>query len=106
VFNHQVLMPPVNSQPSSTKEKSPYKHQDLAKMTESSTILSTSSSAQIQADPADAPERTIDPFDQGTSSVVVPEQATIASPQGKIPIIKSLPMNFYTNTIIILSIYS
>jgi len=61
---------------------------------------------QIQANLADAPEQTIDPFNQGTSSVVDPEQATIASPEGKISIIKSLLMNFYTNTIIILSICS
>jgi len=61
---------------------------------------------QIQADPADAPKQTIDPSNQGTSSAVVREQTTIASPQGKISIIKSLPMNFYTDTIIILSICS
>jgi len=41
---------------------------------------------QIQADPADAPEQTIDPSDQGTSSGVVPEQTTIISSQGKISI--------------------
>jgi hypothetical protein len=45
-------------------------------MAESSTNFSTSSNAQTHADPTDAPEQTIDPLDQGTSSTVVPEQAT------------------------------
>jgi len=38
---------------------------------------------QTHVDPADAPELTIDPLNQGTSSAVIPEQATI-TPQGKV----------------------
>jgi hypothetical protein len=98
--------PPVNSQQSSTQDKSSDKNQDSAEMAEGSTILSTSSGAPNSTDSANAPEQTIDPSDQGTSSAVVPEQTTITSPQGKISIMKSLPMNFYIDTIIIPSICS
>jgi len=98
--------PPVNSQQSSTQDKSSDKNQDSAETAEGSTILSTSSGAPNSTDSANAPEQTIDPSDQGTSSAVVPEQTTITSPQGKISIMKSLPMNFYIDTIIIPSICS
>jgi len=49
---------------------------------------------QIQADPTDAPEQTIDPSDQGTSSAVAPKQTITVFLQGKISIMKSLLMNF------------
>jgi len=49
---------------------------------------------QTHADSADAPELTIDPLNQGTSSAVILKQATITPPQGKVLIIKLLPMNF------------
>jgi hypothetical protein len=44
--------PPINNQPSSTQEKSPYKQQDLAETTKSRTILSTSSSAPNSSRPS------------------------------------------------------
>jgi len=100
VLNHQVPNPLVDDQPSPSQEKSPQKYQDSTETAESSTNFSTSSSAQIHADPVEAPEQTVDALDQGMSSAIVPKQATTISPQGKIIIIKSLPMNFYTNTIV------
>ena len=60
----------------------------------------------MQADLADAPEQTVDPLDQGTSSAIASEQTTITLPQGKVSIIKLLPMNLYINIVITLSIFS
>jgi hypothetical protein len=40
-----------------------------------------------QSEPADAPEQTIDPSDQGTSSVVALEQTTFALTQGILSVI-------------------
>jgi len=48
---------------------------------------------QTQADLVDVSEQVTDPVDVGTSSAVPPEQTIIISPQGKVPIIKLLPMD-------------
>jgi len=47
---------------------------------------------QIQADVADVSEQVTDPVDLGTSSAVPPERTIVIPPQGKVPIIKLLPM--------------
>jgi hypothetical protein len=59
-------------------------------------------SPQSQAEPADAPEQTIDPSDQGMSSVVVPKQTTIAPTQSKILIIQEVTADELCKEIIII----
>jgi len=56
----------------------------------------------LQADPADVSGQITDPVDLGTSSVVPPEQTIVIPPQGKIPIIASLPTISFINTIVTL----
>jgi len=57
---------------------------------------------QTQADPADVSEHITDPIDLGTSSAVPPKQTVAIPPQGKVPIIESLPMISFINTIVTL----
>ena len=55
-----------------------------------------------QAGPPDVSGQTTDPVDLVTSSVVSNEQTIAIPPQGKVPIIESLPMISSINTIVTL----
>jgi len=90
VFADQLLR---QHQQSSIQAESSDKHQDSAKTAKITPSSPPQPAPQSQAEPADAPEQTIDPSDQGTSSAIILEQTTVTPSQGKILIMKSLVMN-------------
>jgi hypothetical protein len=91
MFIRRVLMPP---QPVATKAQPKLKPPTSTKTQPKWQKATQSSPPQSvlpnQSEPADAPEQTIDPSDQGTSSTVVPETMTIASTQGIILAIQEI----------------
>jgi hypothetical protein len=83
----------VNISKAQSKQKAPTSTKTQPKRQKSAPSSPPQPAPQSQAEPADAPEQTIDPSDQGTSSAIILEQTTVTPSQGKILIMKSLVMN-------------
>ena len=84
-------MPPQSKQ-ALPKRKAPKSTKTQPKQQKTAPSSPPHPAPQTQADLTDVSEEVTDPVDLGTSSIVPPEQTIIISPQGKVPIIKLLPM--------------